>query len=70
MLTVADVYDALTSRRSYKEAYSHQKAMEIIVDGKGSLFDPKLVELFVNANERFEAVLLRKKRDTDTIERE
>jgi putative two-component system response regulator len=70
MLTVADVYDALTSRRSYKEAYTHQKAMEIITDGKGKLFDPNLVELFVNANQRFEAVLLRKKRDTDTIEKE
>jgi putative two-component system response regulator len=70
MLTVADVYDALTSRRSYKEAYPHQKAMEIITEGKGKLFDPNLVELFVNANQRFEAVLLRKKSDTDTIEKE
>ena len=70
MLTIADVYDALTSRRSYKVAYSHLKAMEIIIDGKGSLFDPKLVELFVNANDRFEAILLRKKSDTETIEKE
>jgi putative two-component system response regulator len=70
MLTVADVYDALTSRRSYKEAYSHQKAMDIIIDGKGSLFDPKLVELFVGANDRFEAILMRKKSNTETIEEE
>ncbi|MDF2909106.1 MAG: rpfG3 [Herbinix sp.] len=70
MLTIADVYDALTSRRSYKKAYSHLEAMEIIIDGKGSLFDPKLVELFVSANDRFEEILLRKKSNTETIEKE
>ncbi len=70
MLTVADVYDALTSARSYKEAYSHQKAMEIIIDGKGKHFDPKLVELLISANERFEEVLLKKKSNTETLEKE
>jgi len=60
MLTVADVYDALTSRRSYKEPYSHQKAMIIILEGKGSAFDPEIVDLFIEANERFEDVLLSK----------
>lgn len=57
IMTIADVYDALTSERCYKEAVSHQQAMEIIIEGKGSLFDPRLVDLFVNANQRFEAVL-------------
>lgn len=60
MLTIADVYDALTSRRTYKEAYSHQKAMDIIIEGKGSIFDPNLVELFISANERFEEALQNK----------
>ena len=58
IMTVADVYDALTSERCYKDASTHQQAMEIIIEGKGSLFDPRLVDLFVNANQRFEAVLL------------
>jgi len=70
MLTVADVYDALTSRRSYKDAYTHQTAMDIIIEGKGSIFDPNLVDLFIEINERFKEVLLRKKSDTVTIERE
>lgn len=60
ILTIADVYDALTSRRTYKEAYSHEKAMEIIIDGKGKLFDPYLVENFVIANEKFKQALLEK----------
>ncbi|HWT75655.1 MAG TPA: HD domain-containing phosphohydrolase [Mobilitalea sp.] len=60
MLTIADVYDALTSARTYKEAYSHQKAMEIILEGKGSFFDPDLVDLFINANEQFEEALNKK----------
>lgn len=57
MLSIADVYDALTSMRTYKDAYSHQKAMTIITNGKGTLFDPDLVELFVEVNERFREVL-------------
>lgn len=57
IMTVADVYDALTSERCYKDAITHQQAMEIIIDGKGSLFDPRLVDLFVSANKRFEEVL-------------
>jgi len=60
IMTVADVYDALTSRRSYKHAYEHKYAVEIIIDGKGTIFDPNLVDLFINTNERFEEVLLNK----------
>lgn len=60
MLSVADVYDALTSMRTYKDAYSHQQAMKIITNGKGTLFDPDLVDLFVEVNERFHEVLLLK----------
>lgn len=60
ILTIADVYDALTSNRSYKEAYSHQKAMDIIIEGKGKFFDPELVDLFINAKEQFEEALSKK----------
>lgn len=68
MLTVVDVYDALTSRRSYKEAYSHEKAIEIILEEKGTLFDPQLVDLFVHAQKRFKEVLL-SKNDHEIVER-
>lgn len=60
VLTIADVYDALTSWRSYKEPYSHEKAMEIIREGKGTAFDPDLVDLFININEQFKQALLNK----------
>ncbi len=57
ILAIADVYDALTSIRSYKDAYTHQRAVEIILGGKGSMFDPELVELFADAQGRFEEIL-------------
>ncbi len=58
VLTIADVYDALTSRRSYKEAFSHERAVEIILEGKGTIFDPELVDLFKKASDCFEQALL------------
>ncbi len=58
ILTIADVYDALTSSRSYKDAYTHQRAVDIILEGKGKTFDPELVDLFVAAHKRFEEALL------------
>lgn len=69
MLTVADVYDALTSNRAYKKAFTHEKAMEIIVEGKGSLFDPGLVELLIRVNDQF-ADILGNKHDIELLEKE
>lgn len=65
MMTIADVYDALTSRRSYKEAYSHQKAVEIILEDRGKLFDPELVDLFIEIQDRFKEALHSRKGNTD-----
>ena len=53
IVSVADVYDALTSRRVYKEAYSHETAMSIICDGRGSHFDPEIVDAFVRRQSDF-----------------
>ena len=47
IVSLADVYDALTSERCYKEAYSHDKAVEMILNGECGVFNPKLVECFV-----------------------
>ncbi len=47
LMAVADVYDALRSRRPYKKAFDHAEAVDIIVQGKGSHFDPRLVEAFL-----------------------
>ena len=47
-MAVADVFDALVSKRSYKEPFSFEKAMSIIEEGSGSHFDPQVVEAFKN----------------------
>ena len=47
LMAVADVYDALRSRRPYKKTFDHAEAVDIIVQGKGSHFDPLLVEAFL-----------------------
>jgi putative two-component system response regulator len=46
IVAVVDVFDALTSRRPYKEAFPNEKAYEIIRQGSGSHFDPDIVRLF------------------------
>ena len=52
-MAVADVYDALISKRVYKPAFSHEKAVAIIEEGRGSHFDPDLVDAFLSITERF-----------------
>ena len=47
ILSVADVYDALTTNRPYRKALSHEVAMQMICDETGTHFDPKIVEAFV-----------------------
>lgn len=47
IMAISDVYDALISRRCYKPPFSHEKAMGIILEEKGKLFDPTVVEAFV-----------------------
>jgi len=44
LMAVADVYDALITKRVYKPAFSHQKAMDIIHEGRGTHFDPCIVD--------------------------
>jgi putative two-component system response regulator len=47
LMAIADVYDALISKRIYKEAYSHQRAVEIVAESSGSHLDPDMVEAFL-----------------------
>lgn len=49
---VADVYDALTSDRSYRKAWSHYDAMKLIKENKGTHFDPQCVDAWVSVCER------------------
>ncbi len=53
ILTLADVYDAMTSERCYKEAFDHEKSRQLILDGSGKHFDPKVVEAFVEIEQEF-----------------
>ena len=49
VMAVADVFDALVSRRSYKESFSVEEALDIIREGSGSHFDPNVVKAFLDA---------------------
>lgn len=56
IISVADVYDALTSKRVYKEAMEHGRACEIIREGRGTQFDPAVVDAFDEVAARFDEV--------------
>jgi len=48
IVAIADVFDALTSKRPYKEAFSLEKAIDILNEGRGEHFDPELTDAFLN----------------------
>lgn len=53
IVALADVYDALTSRRVYKDAFTHAKARQILMEGAGKHFDPDVTDSFVRIEDRF-----------------
>ncbi len=53
---LADVFDALTTKRSYKKEVSDDQAFELIRSSKGKLFDPKLVDIFVDKYPKFMSI--------------
>lgn len=59
LMAVADVYDALISRRVYKEPFSHERAVSMIEAGSGSHFDPAVVSAFLVEIETFRAIAQR-----------
>lgn len=56
IVALADVYDALTSERVYKKAFSHEKSMEMIMNGECGCFNPLLLECLKAASEAIEKV--------------
>jgi putative two-component system response regulator len=56
LMAVADVYDALISKRVYKAPFTHDKAVEIIREGRGTHFDPRIVDAFLEIAEEFRAI--------------
>ncbi len=56
IMAIADVYDALVTPRVYKEAFTHQKAVSIIEEGRGSHFDPDMVDAFMVVESQFDQI--------------
>ena len=56
LMALADVYDALISKRVYKPAFSHDKAKGIILEGDGSHFEPRLVQAFLALEGTFKRI--------------
>jgi response regulator RpfG family c-di-GMP phosphodiesterase len=59
IMAVADVYDALTSKRPYKKPVRHEKAVAIMQRDSGTHFDPKLIEVFMQVHESFREVAIK-----------
>ena len=59
IMALVDVYDALRARRPYKEPFSHERALTIIEEENGRLFDPRLVQAFRSVQHQFDAVCQR-----------
>jgi putative two-component system response regulator len=59
LMAVADVYDALISRRVYKDGMPHEKAITIIIESRGNHFDPDIVDAFVELQDDFKAIAAR-----------
>jgi putative two-component system response regulator len=58
-MAVADVYDALISRRVYKNSMPHDKAISIIQEGRGSHFDPDMVDAFLAIQDEIQSIAAR-----------
>ncbi|HUJ88387.1 MAG TPA: two-component system response regulator [Burkholderiales bacterium] len=56
LMAVADVYDALISRRVYKPPFPHEQAVAVIREGRGGHFDPDMVDAFLEIQDEFHAI--------------
>ncbi|MBI3713995.1 MAG: two-component system response regulator [Burkholderiales bacterium] len=65
LMAVADVYDALISKRVYKPAFSHQEAIDIMRKGRGSHFDPDILDVFMRISDEFNEIAQRFKENDD-----
>ena len=59
LMAVADVYDALISQRVYKDALPHDRAVQIVFQGRGAHFDPDMVDAFIEIQHEFAAIAAR-----------
>lgn len=68
ILALADVYDALTSVRCYKPAFSHEKSRSIIVESSSSHFDPDIVHAFLNREDDFIRIKKQYRGDDENVQ--
>jgi len=59
LMAIADVYDALVSRRCYKEPIAHEKVIEMIADLSGTHFDPEITQIFIEHEVLFHGIALK-----------
>lgn len=57
VVSLADVYDALTSKRVYKDAYSHKRAVDMIKGGECGVFNPKIMQCFLHEESMLEEMI-------------
>lgn len=67
LMAVADVYDALTTRRVYKEAITHKEAVSIILSDSGKHFDPDVVKAFFALRENFRDISIKYTNHTESL---
>ena len=60
IIGICDVYDALTTKRSYRDEFTHDEAIQIIVSGSGKDFDPELVTALIESKDRFNEIRIKK----------
>ncbi len=58
LMAIADVYDALISRRVYKSPFPHSTAVEILAENRGTAFDPVMIDAFLEVREEFRTIAL------------
>jgi response regulator RpfG family c-di-GMP phosphodiesterase len=57
IMAIADVYDALISKRRYKPSFTHEEAVSFIVQSRGTHFDPEVVDVFCEIQEEFKRIV-------------
>jgi putative two-component system response regulator len=57
LASVSDVYDALVSARVYKSAFAHGEALKILVEGRGTQFDPVIIDAALQSQDRFQEII-------------
>ena len=67
IMAVADVYDAVAADRIYRKAMDTREAYNLVIEGKGSHFDPSVIEAFIAVHKEIEGIARRRPTDIDEI---